>query len=168
MEVPLAVIVGSIILVVALLLPRLIGPGSTPRRRTPGVILIALGFALLGSQLPPSPERLLFGVAMLLAWGGTGLALVAGKPWARLPGLVLSAVGVAVAGWVYWRVDQWANELGRSDDRALVDAFFLADGPYFSWIEVAGACLAFVVLSALAGGLLLLRVRSPSPASTRQ
>ena len=165
MELPYAVVGGAILLAVALALPRLIGPRSTLRRRIPGVILLALGLALLRSQLPLTPARLLFGTALLLAWGGTGLALIANRPGARLPGLLLAGAGLLVAGWVDWRIDLWANEPGRSGDRVLVDVFFLADGPVFSWEEVALACSACMALSALAAGLLLLPSRPPDGAA---
>lgn len=160
MDFPLSVVVGLVVLVAAIaVVARAVRPGSVLRLRIPGAILFGLGLALLGSQLPPGTERLLLGLAMLIAWGGTGLALLAGRVWARVPGLVVSWAGFAVACWVSWRGDQWANELARSDDRILVDIFFLADGPYYSWIEVGLGSLAFAVLSAIAGTLLLVPIR---------
>jgi hypothetical protein len=161
MELLLSIVLGVLVLAVALVVPRAIGPTSSLRRRVPGLLLLGLGLMLLGSQLPPSPGRLLLGLAMLIVWGATGLALIAGKAWARLPGLVLAGAGVAVACWLSWRVDQWANELGRSDDRVLVDLFFLADGPYYSWAEVGVASFLFALLSAIAGAFLLLPFRAP-------
>jgi len=161
MELPLSIVLGVLVLAVALVVPRAIGPTSSLRRRVPGLLLLGLAFALFGSQLPPGSGRLLLGLAMLIVWGGTGVALIAGKAWGRLPGLVLSGVGVAVACWVSWRIDQWANELGRSDDRILVNLFFLADGPYYSWMEVGIASFAFAFLSAVAAAFLLLPFRAP-------
>jgi hypothetical protein len=131
------------------------------RRRIPGLILAGLGVALFGSQLPPTPERLVLGVALLIIWGGTGLALIAGRTWARGPGLVVAGVGFAVAGWVERRSDAWPNEASRSADRVLVDVFFLADGPHFSWLEVGLASMAFAVASAVAAAFLL-RAGGPS------
>lgn len=164
MELSIAFAVLAVVVALALIVSRAIGPSSMWRRRIPGVVLVGLGLALLGSQLPPTPERLLFGLAMFVAWGGTGLALTAGWTWARIPGLVVSGIGLAVAVWVTVRGDDWANEPARSADRILVDAFFLADGPHYSWLEVGLASMAFAILSAVAGGFLLATFRPQPPA----
>jgi hypothetical protein len=173
MELPIAVIVLGLVGVLTLLAVRRIGPGSLWRLRIPGLILIGLGIALFGSQLPPTPMRLLLGSMVLIAWGGVGLALVAGRAWAIVPGLLLASLGFVVAAWVDVRVDPWANEamlngIERSADRVLVDVFFLADGPSYSWLEVTYGAIAFAVLSAVAGGFLVLdmlehRRQAPSP-----
>lgn len=154
-------IVGLLVLPVTLVAAHVLSPASSLRLRIPGLVLLGLSLVLIESQLPPTPGRLVLGLAMVVAWGGTGLALMMGKAWGRLPGLVLSVAGVAVASWVGWRVDQWANARGPSGDRILVDILFLADGPSYSWIEVGLATLAFAFLSALAGAFLLLPHRAP-------
>lgn len=125
---------------------------SMARRLVAGIILIGLGLALFGSQMPPTPERLPFGLALLAAWAGSGLAVIAGWSWGRWVGLVLSAVGL-VLGMV---TTSMAN---AGDARLAADVFFLADGPYFSWEEVWAGTLVFAVLSAIAGALLLFPIR---------
>lgn len=151
----MAIIVMGAVGAIALVTSRAMGRSSAWRWRIPGIILVGLGLALFGSQASPTSERLLFGLATLVAWGGTGLALVAGRRSARVPGLVVSGVGLAVACWLIVRIDAWANGPPGSADRVLVDLFFLADGPFFSWIEVGTASMAFATMSAVAGGFLL-------------
>lgn len=63
------------------------------RRIIAGVILIGLGLALFGSQVSTDPGRMPFGLVLLLLWGGTGLAILAGRSWGRPVGLALSAIG---------------------------------------------------------------------------
>ncbi len=122
------------------------------RRSVAGIILIGLGFVLLGSQMSADPGRLIFGLALLVLWGGTGAAVVAGRSWSRLVGLALAGVGVAVAGCEL-------GQAGPGGSLFLVDVFFVARDPHFAWINVAAAALAFALLSALAGALLLRPIR---------
>jgi hypothetical protein len=162
MELPIAIIVLGLVGAVALAGASALGSRPVWARRIAGVILVGLGLALLGSQLPPTSGRLLFGSVMLVAWGSVGLALIAGRTCARVPGLVLAGIGFAVAAWVDVRVDAWANEAWvngldwSAGDRVLVDAFFTADGPSLSWLEITYGSMAFAALSAAAGGLLAL------------
>jgi len=121
------------------------------RRMIGAVILIGLGLALFGSQVSADPGRMVFGLGLLLLWGGTGLAVLAGRPLGRLVGLALSGVGVVVA---IWEAGQ-ANT-GADGARVLVDVFFVARDPHFAWINVAAASFAFAALSAIAGALLVL------------
>jgi hypothetical protein len=121
------------------------------RRIIVGVILIGLGLALFGSQVSAHSGRMVVGTALLLVWGGTGLAVLAGRSWGRLVGLALSGVGVVVA---IWEAGQ-ANT-GADGARFLVDIFFVARDPHFAWINVAAASFAFATLSAIAGALLVL------------
>jgi hypothetical protein len=121
------------------------------RRIIVGVILIGLGLALFGSQVSADSGRMVVGTVLLLVWGGTGLAVLAGRWWGRLVGLALSGVGVVVA---IWEAGQ-ANT-GADGARFLVDIFFVARDPHFAWINVAAASFAFATLSAIAGALLVL------------
>ena len=121
------------------------------RRILAGVILLGLGLALFGSQVSADPGRIVFGSALLLLWGATGLAVLTGLSWGRLIGLALSVVGFGVA---IWEAGQ-ANT-GADDARLLVDVFFVARDPHFAWINVAAASFAFAALSAIAGALLVL------------
>ena len=121
------------------------------RRILAGVILLGLGLALFGSQVSADPGRMVFGSALLLLWGATGLAVLTGLSWGRLIGLALSVVGFGVA---IWEAGQ-ANT-GADDARLLVDVFFVARDPHFAWINVAAASFAFAALSAIAGALLVL------------
>jgi hypothetical protein len=111
------------------------------RRIIVGVILIGLGLALFGSQVSAHSGRMVVGTALLLVWGGTGLAVLAGRSWGRLVGLALSGVGVVVA---IWEAGQ-ANT-GADGARFLVDIFFVARDPHFAWINVAAASFAFATL----------------------
>jgi len=119
------------------------------RRIIAAVTLIGLGLALFGSQVSTDPGRMAFGLALLLLWGGTGLAVLAGRSWGRLVGLVLSVVGVVVAIWE-------TGQAGPGGSLFLVDVFFVARDPHFAWINVAAASFAFATLSAIAGALLLM------------
>jgi hypothetical protein len=76
-------------IVAALVAPRVLGPRSALRRLVPGLILLSLGLALFGSQLPLDQGRPLLGVAMLVAWGGVAFGLIATRAWARVPGIVV-------------------------------------------------------------------------------
>ncbi len=119
------------------------------RRTVAGLILIGLGLGLFGSQLPPSEGRLLIGGIALVAWVGPGLAILSGHPIGRWLGLAVATVGLVVAAWA-------VAQANVGDARLIAETFFLADGPKFSWAEVAIAAVAFAVLSGLAGALLIL------------
>jgi hypothetical protein len=169
MDIPVSLVILVVALgatlVAAVVVPRVIGPTSPWRRRVPGVILLGLGLALFSSQLPLHGGHAQVGVVVLVAWGGVALGLVAARGWARLPGVILAVAGLAVAAWVFGRVNEWANEGLRSADRVLVDIFFLADGPDFSWMEVALDSLLFAVLSGVAVAFLVLPFRRSEPHS---
>jgi len=136
------------------------------RRITAGVILIALGLALLGSQVSADSGRMVFGLGLLLLWGGTGSAVLAGRTWGRVVGLALSVVGVVVGIW-----EAGLANTGADGARFLVDVFFVARDPHFAWINVAAASFAFAALSCIAGALLVLPIapapRGSPPAMTR-
>jgi hypothetical protein len=119
------------------------------RRIIVGIILVGLGLALFGSQVSADSGRMAFGRALLLLWGSTGLAVLAGRSLGRLVGLALSVVGVVVAIWE-------AGQAGPGGSLFLVDVFFVARDPHFAWINVAAASFAFATLSAIAGALLVL------------
>ena len=108
-------------------------------RVVPGVILMGLGLGLFGSQLPGPTQRLAFGAVLLALWAGTGLAVLAGRGWARLPGLVLAAGGIVVGAIVV--------ALANGGEATWADLFFTVDRPEFSWIEVLFGAAAFGVLS---------------------
>jgi hypothetical protein len=118
------------------------------RRIVAGTVLILLGLVLFGSQASADPGRLAFGAVLMLVWGGTGLAVVAGWSWGRPVGLILSAVGAVVAIWEL-------GQAGPGGSLFLVDVFFVARDPHFAWINVAAASAGFAALSLVAGALLL-------------
>lgn len=117
------------------------------RRIVGGLILIGLGLGLFGSQMPGPAERLAFGAAMLVIWGGTGSLVLAGLRVGRVAGLVLSAIGIILGAMVVVQANSGEATLAA-------DLFFIADGPTFSWIEVLFGAVAFVVLSVVALGAL--------------
>jgi hypothetical protein len=119
------------------------------RRIIVGIILIGLGLALFGSQVSADSGRMVFGLALLLLWGSTGLAVLAGRSFGRLVGLALSVVGVVVAIWE-------TGQAGPGGSLLLIDVFFVARDPHFAWINVAAASFAFATVSAIAGALLVL------------
>ena len=125
------------------------------RRIIGAVILTGLGLALFGSQVSADPARMVFGLGLLVLWGGTGLAVLAGRSRGRLVGLALSVVGVVVAIWE-------TGQAGPGGSLFLVDVFFVARDPHFAWINVAAASFAFAALSAIAGALLV-RPFAPRP-----
>jgi len=95
-------------------------------RLVAGGILIGLGLGLFGSQLQGPTERLAFGVALLALWAGTGLAVLAGMGWARIPGAILAMGGIVVGAVVVALAN--SGEAGWA-----ADLFFTVDGPEFSW-----------------------------------
>ena len=124
-----------------------------------GGILIGIGLGLFGSQLPGPTERLAFGAVLLALWAGTGLAVLAGRGWARLPGSILAAGGIVVGAIVV--------ALAKSGEATwAADLFFTVDRPEFSWIEVFFGAAAFVVLSVVVLVALFVGGRSRSPVAT--
>ena len=121
------------------------------RRIVAGVLLIGLGAALFGSQLPLSGTRAVLGVSCLLLWGGAGVAVLARRSSGRWIGLVLSVVGVAVAAWA-------TAQANVGDAKVIADLFFTADGPNFSWMDVALGAVAFAILSAVTAVALIQRI----------
>ncbi len=119
------------------------------RRLVAGVILIGQGLWLLSSQMPATPERLVFGLAMLAAWGVVGVAVVARLSWSRFAGLAVSAVGVVGA----FTTLSMTGDI-TSPNARLIAELFNADGT-FSWIGIAIDALIFAVLSAVAAVLLV-------------
>lgn len=117
-----------------------------------GLILIGLGLGLFGSQMPGPDERLAFGAAMLVIWGGTGLLVLAGLRLGRVAGLVLSVIGIVLGAVV-------VGQANSGEATLAADLFFIADGPTFSWVEVLFGAIAFVVLSVVALGALVLAGR---------
>lgn len=117
-----------------------------------GLILIGLGLGLFGSQMPGPDERLALGAAMLVIWGGTGLLVLAGLRLGRVAGLVLSLIGIVLGAVV-------VGQANSGEATLAADLFFIADGPTFSWVEVLFGAIAFVVLSVVALGALVLAGR---------
>ncbi len=122
------------------------------RRIVAGAVLIGLGLALLGSQLPITGERTLMAAALVAIWAGSGLTVLAGLGVGRWLGLIVAGVGLVAAVFV-------AVQANGGDAKLAADLFFVADGPNFSWFEVFFGAAAFGILSALAGLLLLLPFR---------
>lgn len=121
------------------------------RRIVAGLILIGLGAALFGSQLPLSGTRAVLGLSSLLLWAGAGVAILAGRSSGRWIGLVLSAVGFAVSAWA-------TAQANVGDANVIADVFFTADGPNFSWVEVALGAVAFAILSGVTAAMLIQRI----------
>jgi len=128
-------------------------------RLVAGGILIGLGLGLFGSQLQGPTERLAFGAVLLALWAGTGLAVLAGMGWARIPGAILAAGGIVVGGVVVSLAN--SGEAGWA-----ADLFFTVDGPEFSWFDVFFGAAAFAVLSVVVLVALLVGGRSRSSVAT--
>jgi RNA polymerase sigma-70 factor (sigma-E family) len=125
------------------------------RRSIAGVLLIALGLALWGSQAPsPDAERQAFGIGLLLLWTAAGVGVLAGRPWARWLSLVVVVAGCLIAL-------RSSTQAGPDGDPLLLDLFFLADGPSFTWFGAAAGSMAFATLAAITGLLLLLPIDVP-------
>ena len=90
------------------------------RRNVAGAILMIIGLWLAVSASSNGGAGLALGVIFLGVWGGSGLAIVAGKPSGRLLGLVISLVGFG---------------LGASLATSGVDSPFA--GVVFSWPDSA-------------------------------
>lgn len=122
------------------------------RRIGAGAVLVGLGLALLGSQIPLTGERTLLAGSLLAIWAGSGLTVLAGLGVGRWLGLLVAGIGLVASIVV-------AGQANVGDARLAADLFFLADGPDFSWAEVMFGAIAFAGLSALAGVLLLRPIR---------
>jgi hypothetical protein len=131
------------------------------RRSTAGVLLIALGLALWGSQAPsPDAERQAFGIGLLLVWTVAGVGVLAGRRWSRWLGLALAVAGCIAAL-------RSSSQAGPDGDPMLLDLFFLADGPSFTWFGAAAGSMAFATLAAIVGLLLLRPVDVPDSMGRR-
>lgn len=122
------------------------------RRIVAGAVLIGLGLALLGSQLPLTGERAPIAIGLLAIWAGSGLAVLAGLGVGRWLGLIVAGTGLVASVIVM-------GQANAGDARLIADLFFLADGPNFSWPEILFGALAFAFMSAVAGLLLLRPLR---------
>lgn len=109
---------------------------GTLRRVVAGAVLIVVG-ALFAIQGPS-------GLLMLAAWGGSGLALLAGQPWSRNAGLVVAGVGLAVGAFLAIEgvSSPLAETLFASQDAA-------------RWYVVQPLGYVVAILSGIAGALLL-------------
>lgn len=126
------------------------------RRIVAGVLLVGLGLALFGSQLPLTGERMPLAIGFLAIWGGSGLTVLVGLGSGRWLGLLVAGIGLVAAVVVI-------GQANTGEARLAADVFFLADGPNFSWPEVLFGALAFGMLSAVAGALLVRPLQRAAP-----
>lgn len=123
------------------------------RRVSAGVVLLlmAAGLWTTGTH-GPTPDRQLVALALVVLWGGGGLALIAGLRGARIVGLALAIVGGAV-GLVF-------AIQGVDGPDALLGLFF-SPADTARWYVVMPTGWGMVVLSGLAALLLALPFRPP-------
>ncbi len=109
-----------------------------------GGILTIMGIVLFAMALGGVGLASLAGLLLAVSWAAAGIAVLAGKPWGRVLGLVVSLVGLAVG----------VSLATGGTESPLARGFFSA-ADAARWYVVMPTGYACAILSAIAGLLLI-------------
>jgi hypothetical protein len=116
------------------------------RRILAGIVLLATGWLLLTTLASSgSTGGLVLGLVVVAAWGVSGIAVIAGKPWGRLLGLGVATAGLLV-GW----------SLAAAGIGSPLAGVMFSPADAARWYVVVPAGYVFAAISVIAGLLLLL------------